>query len=153
MTEAADTEDRWVCGNGHSNSAGMAACGACGAFPPPGSQAPSGPAPCHSTTPQEEPLSQALYQEASKFTGYANIFTILTLLGAIGIGYVASQETSCNLFGSVPSCETTQDGATFAIVTLSAFVGGMLFVLPLRSASSILTGVARLLDHEERAGP
>lgn len=103
--------------------------------------------------PATEPLSVSLYQEANRFRGYANLFTLLTLLGAIAIGYVTSQETNCDFVGLSPGCETTQDGATFALVTFSSFIGGILFVLPLRSSASVLTGVARLLESQEEAGP
>lgn len=117
--------------------------------PPPGySQAPDA-APPAAPAPVAKSLDEHLSEEATKFKGYSSLFMLLSLLGALGLGWVSAQNRVCDLsgFGGI-TCETETDGATFAIVAVVSFAWSMLFVLPLRGIAALLAGVASLLRHD-----
>ena len=59
-----------------------------------------------------------------------------------------SQVVDCSGFG----CDTTTDGATFAIVAGAYFLGGLIVVLPLYGISRLMLGLAELLPESEASG-
>lgn len=151
-----------VCANGHSNPAESPSCGVCGLRPEPVEGAFARPAdpPERAARAQPNraaprggraeqvvvvPLSSRLVKASADFDTYATLFTVLTALGALAIGWATSQVTTCTSF----SCTTETDGAAFVIGTAASFVGGMLLVLPLRGIATLLLGVADLVEANE----
>ncbi len=73
---------------------------------------------------------------------------MLTGIGAVALGYNAAQVADCAGYG----CDTTTDGATFAIVAGAYFLGGLILVLPVYGISRLMLGLAELLPESEAPG-
>jgi hypothetical protein len=117
--------------------------------PPQGVLPPQPPTPPPTADPvaARAALVTHLEAESTKFASWAGFFIFLSLLGSLGLGWVASQESVCDFgFAGSISCDTETDAAQFVIVALSTFVASLLFVLPLRGIASLLRGTAAVLE-------